>query len=50
MIDPSHLLASSFSQKIDAQSSVRAWDAIIMISSSDRDKLPKSIKDGLWSS
>ncbi|KAL8371984.1 hypothetical protein RB595_001684 [Gaeumannomyces hyphopodioides] len=45
MIDPSHPLASSFSQKIDAESSVRAWDAIIMICNSDRDKLPKSIKD-----
>ncbi|KAK7743088.1 hypothetical protein SLS53_004173, partial [Cytospora paraplurivora] len=44
-IDPNVPIISTFSQKIDKGSTIRHWDSVVVISHSERDFLPVSMKD-----
>lgn len=44
-IDPNKPIISSFSQKIEKGSSIRHWDSVVVISHSEVDFLPVSMRD-----
>lgn len=44
-VDPNSPIISSFSQKIEKGSAIRHWDSIVVISHSEVDFLPVSMKD-----
>lgn len=44
-IDPSVPIISPFSQKIEKGSSIRHWNSVVVISHSEVDFLPASMKD-----
>jgi hypothetical protein len=44
-IDPNVPIISTFSQKIEKGSTIRHWDSVVVISHSEKEFLPVSMKD-----